>query len=314
MKNNRIQKIDTHIDIADIFKHFKYSQNDFYSKKDLPVSLEKLKEAGVKVLGVSLYFDKDFLKTSFYDGVTSFYYWCENLFSLSPAIKSIAEFSEIDEKSNDISCIYTIEGLQCFRSPDDFDYFYNLGVRIFGLSWEDDNDYACGRGSKKDKGISQKGFDVLERMNDKSLIIDIAHLSEKSVVDVAKNFNGMIVSTHGNVRSVHNSVHNLTDQEIQLIVDRGGVISLFPLSEDVGDKGSFDEFYNHIEYILNKWGEDCIAISSDIYPLKEYPFLGGHKDVLVLNGIEEYLLKRLDRKLVKKIFYDNWMRVFKQTG
>ncbi|HBO17132.1 MAG: Membrane dipeptidase [Candidatus Moranbacteria bacterium GW2011_GWE2_35_2-] len=313
MGNKRIHKIDSHIDIADMYRLFKYRQSDFYSQKDLPVTLSKLQKAGIKVLGVSLYFDESFLKTSFYDGVNNFHQWYEELFSISSEIKTSTSFREINEKSNDIVCIYTIEGIQCFRNPEDFDHFYDLGVRIFGLTWEESNDYASGRNSKNDTGVSQKGIDVLEKMNSKPLIVDIAHLSEKSVKDVSDIFKGMIVSTHSNVRSVCNTIHNLTDEEIQLVVDRRGVISLFPFSAETGQNGTFDEFYKHIEYIINKWGDDYVAISSDIYPLEKYPFLEGHKDVLILNGIEDFLLQKLDKKVVKKIFYDNWMRVLRQV-
>jgi membrane dipeptidase len=309
MKKERIQKIDIHIDIADIYRTFQYSQNDFYSQKDLPVTLAKLQEARVRVLGASLYFDESFLNSNFYDGVNNFYNWYKKLFSLNSTINDVRD---VNKESDKVFYIYTIEGIQCFRTPKDFNHFFDLGVKIFGLTWQKDNDYACGRNSKHDTGISRKGFAVLEMMKSKSLIIDIAHLSEKSVKDTARIFDGTIVSTHSNIRSVYDSTHNLTDEEIQIIVDRGGVVSLFPFSADTGKNGTFNEFYKHIEYIINKWGEDYVAISSDIYPLDKYPFLEGYKDVLVLNGLEDFLIKKLNKKTVKKIFYDNWMRILKQ--
>ena len=155
MTNKRIQKIDSHVDIADMYRLFKYKQDDFYSDQDLPVTFNKLKTANIKLFGASLYFDKSFVETNFYDGVNECYQWYEKLFSNSSEIKTITNAGEIDEKSNNVNCIYAIEGIQCFRDPEDFEHFFDLGVRIFGLTWEDDNEYACGRSSKNDRGVSR---------------------------------------------------------------------------------------------------------------------------------------------------------------
>ncbi len=310
-----VTKIDPHIDIADLFKYFKLKQEDFYSDGDHPVTYKKLREANVKILGTTLYFDESLVKTNFYDGVKSFISWYEKLFELSDKLKLFTEFNPklVKEGSEQISCFYSIEGFECLQTPGDIEEFYDLGIRSFGMTWEDDNKYACGRGTRNDVGISSQGLEVIKHLCGKKTIIDIAHLSEKSVRDLERNYNGMIVTTHGNARSIHNSKHNLTDDEIQIIVDRGGVVSLFPIVEDTGSEGTFAELYRHVEYIASKWGENYVAFASDIFPLDEYPFLEGYKDVNVLNGIEQELLKHLDRKTVKKLFYDNWERVLKEA-
>lgn len=308
MNKTTTAKIEPHIDVADLYHYFDFEQKDFFSEKDIPVTLDKLLDAGIKVLGTTLYFDESFVKTNFYDGVNTFFCWYEELFETTDHLVNIKTVEEISNKDNVINCFYTIEGFECLRSPADFDYFYDLGVRSFGLTWEKDNKYAGGRHGKG-QGITRLGKEVLQRMEKRNLIVDIAHLGEKSVMELGEFFNGMIVTTHGNLRSVHQTNHNLRDEEVDLIVERGGVVSLFPLAEDTGHKGTIEEFYHHIEYLGEKWGEDYIAISSDIYPLDEYPFLNNAQDVLILNQIEEYLRTRLDSKAIEKIFYKNWQRV-----
>lgn len=311
--NLRIKKVEPHIDIADLYKCFKYESADFYSDKDIIVNLKKLKEANVKVLGSTLYFDEEYLQTDYFDGVKSYYDWYEKLFSYTNEIYKIQSYEDINTKSDKIGSIYTIEGFQCLRTPEDFDYFYDLGVRMFGMTWSGNNDYASGRHGDQDFGISDKGLDVLRMMNNKKLIIDIAHLGENAVVTLGESFQGMIVTTHGNARSVHNSQHNLKDSEIDLIVDRGGVVSLFPLTEDTGGSGKIEDLLKHVEYIINKWGDDYVAISSDIFPLPEYPFLGNAKDVLVINDIEDAMIKRFGPDLTEKVFFRNWMRVLEKA-
>lgn len=308
-----IPKIDPHIDIADLYKHFGLSQEDFYSTKDIPVSLAKLENVGVKIVGATLYVDESFVTTSYYDGVKDFSSWYESLIGKSDVLRHITSFGEFNEGDDNIYVFHSIEGFQCLRKPEDIDEFYEMGVRSFGMTWSGDNDYACGRHTKRDVGISKFGKEVLARLSNKRCILDIAHLSERSVQDLSKLYSGMIVTTHGNVRSVYNSTHNLTDEEIQLIVDRGGVVSLFPLSGDTGEEGTFEELYRHVDYIASKWGDDYVAFSSDIYPLDKYPFLEGYKDVTVLNGIERKLLDYMDVATVRKLFYDNWKRVLSEA-
>ncbi len=308
-----IKKVEPHIDIADMYKFFGYSKEDFFSSKDIPVTLSKLKKAGVRVLGTTLYFDEEFLKDSYYDGVLSFYHWYKELFSMTDEIYEIERAADIDPDLDKIATLYSIEGVECFRTLDDFYEFYDLGVRLFGLTWEERNAYACGRHTEDDTGLSAKGSELMRLMSKEDLILDIAHLSENSVKDAAANFDGMIVTTHGNCRSVYETTHNITDEEIDIIVERGGVVSLFPLSEDTGCEGTFEEFFAHVEYMADKWGEDYVAFSSDIYPMEEYPFLGDCKDVLVLNRIEEMLVDRVGKAAVEKLMYGNWMRVLREA-
>jgi microsomal dipeptidase-like Zn-dependent dipeptidase len=141
----------------------------------------------------------------------------------------------------------------------------------------------------------------------------LAHLSENSVKDVNKYFKGMIVNTHSNVRAVWGGNHEMLDDEIQIVVDRGGLISLFPLTEDTGPNGTFDDLAKHLDYVLDKWGDEHVSFTSDIYPLPEYPFLEGYTDISIMSGLEKFLLTRYPKESVEKFLYKNWYRVLNST-
>lgn len=304
--------IDPHIDIADIYKYFGYSLSEFFAKNsNAPVTLSKIRKTNIDIVGFSLYFDKHFVKTSFYDGVKEFYRFYQKLLSKTDKFYLIKSSKDLKNKpKNKIGFFYSIEGFECFRIPDDFDEFYKIGVRSFGFTWDFDNKYACGRYSKNDKGITRLGRQVIKKMNrKKKIIVDIAHLSEQSIRDLDRYYSGMIVTTHSNVRSIYNTLHNLKDDEIQIIVDRGGIVSLFPLVSDTGGRGTFEELYEHFDYIVNKWGIDYVGFASDIYPAPEYPFLHDYKDILVLKHLQEFFSRRLSKKELEKVMYKNWIRV-----
>jgi microsomal dipeptidase-like Zn-dependent dipeptidase len=61
---------------------------------------------------------------------------------------------------------------------------------------------------------------LILNFNNRNLVVDIAHLSEKSIKDLDKIYNGIIINSHANVNNIYNSSQNLFDNEIQIIVDR----------------------------------------------------------------------------------------------
>ncbi|MBN2016359.1 membrane dipeptidase [Candidatus Dojkabacteria bacterium] len=314
-QKDRIKIVDAHVDIPDMYACFNYKYTDFLDEKsDAPVTLKKLQDADIDIVGFSLYFDKSLLKTTFYDGVKGFYDFYQKILRKTDKLHRISSKDDLENKSEEcIGFIYSIEGFECFRTLEDFDEFYNLGVRVFGFTWDYVNDYAYARKVEEDEGLTVKGKLLVKKMNERRLILDIAHLSENSVKDLDRYFKGTIVSTHSNVRKVCDKNHNLTDDEINIIVERDGVVSLFPIVADTGGKGTFEDLYRHVEYIAGKWGDNYVAFSSDIYPLPEYPFIGDHKDILIMKSLKDFLLTKCSREEVKKIMYDNWLRVLRNS-
>ncbi len=286
-------KADLHIDIPDIMKSWSYGLDVFFSdRKDMPVTYKMLKQAEIDVVGFSLYVWKDFVKRDYYKATK----------------ESLKIYKKIAEKSDGkIKFIPTIEGFECFRDIDDFEEFYSLGVKIFGPTWDYENAYAYPR--KIDKGLKTQGKELVKLMDKKKLIIDAAHLSKKSLKDIANLTNKVIVNTHANVKSICDNPHNMDDEEIQMIIDSGGLVCLMPLVSAVGGQGRIDDFRKHIDYIGDHWGIEYIGISSDIYPLPEYPFMWDSKNILILQRLENELRKYYSDDVLEKIFKGNWMRI-----
>lgn len=308
-----MRMVDTHIDIADMYKYFQYSLDDFFVPGSAaPISLEKLFQAGIEIVGATLYVDECFTKsTSVYDGAMEYLSFYKRMMSQTDRLQLIRSSVDLVSKPpGTIGFIITLEGFECCRTRDDFDLFYDHGARIFGFTWNNDNQYACGRDTTNEQGMTAEGLSVIRMMNErKKLIVDIAHLSEQSVRDLDQNFNGMIVATHANSRSIFDSVRNLTDDEIQIVVDRGGVIGLFPLVEFTGPHGTFDDLYRHFEYIASKWGLEYVGFTSDLYPIPEIPFLHGYDDILIMKHLSDYLSKKLPQDEVEMVLHGNWFRV-----
>lgn len=300
-----------HIDIPDLMKSWDYDVADFFSKrKNIPVTYDMLKNSEIDLLGFSLYRDKSFICNDFYTGVKEFYNVLKEIINESNgSIIQVRSYSDIKNKSKKkIGVIPTIEGFECFRSIDDFFEFYELGVRIFGPTWDNNNQYATSRNS--DGGLTEMGRNLVKLMNSRDLIIDTAHLGKKSTNDIFEIFDGVIVNTHSNVKSVCYESHNLDDEEIQNIVEREGLVCLIPLIKEVGGVGNINDFRKHIDYIGDKWGIEFVGISSDIYPLEEYPFMWNEKRIdTLMKRLENELIDHYSKKTLEMIFRENWIRV-----
>jgi membrane dipeptidase len=307
--------IDPHIDVASIYDEFTIPLSDFLSqRKDIPITLQVLKETETSVVGFTLFMDPNLIQTNMFDGVMKYYYFYKELLSKTNELFQIKNKTDLDNLPlNKIGFFYSIEGLECLRDEDDFDTFYNIGVRSFGLTWEPANDYATGNGANNDLGITPKGKELLKKMSNYRLIVDTAHLSDRSFIDLDKNFDGIIVNTHANAKAIVNLPHNLSDDQIQMIVDHDGLVCLLPIKDEVGGKGTFDDWYKHLDYIASKWGVERVAFCSDIFPLPEFPFVNNAQNMTIIKDFQNYLLTKLDQKTVKKISHDNFFNLLERS-
>lgn len=125
------------------------------------------------------------------------------------------------------------------------------GMRMFGFSYTGNNDWADSSrplpffNDTADAlgGLSPLGEQAVKRLNDLGVIIDVSQMSTQALEDVARLSRAPIVASHSAPRALVDIPRNLSDKEMQLIKDSGGVIQvvgfgqyLKPLGKPVLDK------------------------------------------------------------------------------
>lgn len=114
-------------------------------------------------------------------------------------------------------------------------------------------------------GLSPFGVQVVRRMEELGMVIDLTHASDATVVDVLRETKGPLLFSHSASRSLHPTEHNVSDDVARAVADRGGVVSVYPYTvETVAD--GIDEcraFFSHFRHILDVVGADHIAIGGD---------------------------------------------------
>ena len=105
--------------------------------------------------------------------------------------------------------------------------FYRLGVRYMTLTWNNTNNWAdAGRGEKKHNGLSEFGKEVVREMNRLGMLIDVSHVSDKTMSDALDVSKAPIIASHSSARAISNVPRNIPDDLLERIAKNGGVVQV----------------------------------------------------------------------------------------
>lgn len=218
--------------------------------------------------------------------------------------------------SNNTNIILSIEnGSAISENINNVKYFYDKGVRIMSITWNDDNELGCGAHTLYDKGLTKLGENYVEKLNDLGIIIDVSHLSEKSFWDTISISKNPVVATHSNVYNLCNHPRNLKDEQIKAISKSGGIIGICYYSEFLNStkKGSVKDIVEHIKYIRNLVGINYIGLGSDFDGMSVEKTATGVDNINGLNNIiNELKLQDFSDEEINKIMWNNWSNLLKK--
>jgi membrane dipeptidase len=105
--------------------------------------------------------------------------------------------------------------------------FAALGVRYMTLTHMDNNEWADSSTDKPaHNGLTDFGKDVIREMNRLGIIVDIAHVSDKTFYDALETSEAPVFSSHSSCRAICNAARNMTDDMIRDLAKHGGVIQI----------------------------------------------------------------------------------------
>ena len=152
----------------------------------------------------------------------------------SDVIRQVTTVEEIlENREKDImSALLTIEEGEAIEgSIEKLEHFYNRGVRMMTLTWNFANqlaypNYVYEGKIDTERGLTDKGIEVIKKMWELGMIVDVAHLNDAGIYDVFKYATKPIVASHSNARAVHNVPRNLSDDMIVKLRENGGVMGI----------------------------------------------------------------------------------------
>src|SRR5678809_201857 len=132
------------------------------------------------------------------------------------------------KRQNKIAALMGIEGGHAIEdSLATLREFYRLGVRYMTLTWNNTNNWAdAGRGEKKHNGLSEFGKEVVHEMNRLGMMVDVSHVSDKTMSDALDVSKAPIIASHSSARALSNVPRNIPDDLLKRIAQNGGVVQV----------------------------------------------------------------------------------------
>lgn len=125
-------------------------------------------------------------------------------------------------KDAPLAFVLSMEGADPIMTPDHAETWYRAGLRLVGLAHYGPSVYAHGTGCEG--GLTQQGRDLLREMERLGLILDMTHLADESFWEAAEHFHGPLLASHNNCRALTPGQRQFSDEQLRLIIERGGVI------------------------------------------------------------------------------------------
>ena len=159
---------------------------------------------------------------------------CEALIARHPnrfeLARTAADVRRIAAQPGRIALLYGMEnGSPLAGDLANLEHFYRRGVRYITLTHGQDN-HICD--SSYDtlhthKGLSPFGRDVVRRMNELGIVIDVSHVSDDVFWQVMELSKAPVIASHSSLRHfVPGFERNMSDEMVQALGKHGGVIQI----------------------------------------------------------------------------------------
>ncbi|MBY7144684.1 dipeptidase [Virgibacillus sp. NKC19-3] len=205
--------------------------------------------------------------------------------------------------------------------------FYELGVRMIGLTWSRRN--AAGDGCAFDfaerqmtGGLSEFGHAVLEEAEKLGMIMDVTHINDQGFSDIIRASHQPVIASHSNTRVIANTPRNLTDEQLREIAASGGVAGINAVSKIASkpaEAATIDILVDHIEHMVSIVGIDHIGIGLDLCDMfhkyaEKHTTFDIFRNHGALKELTQVLLKRgFEKKEIMKIYGENMLRVYQNV-
>ena len=210
---------------------------------------------------------------------------------------------------NRVGALVGLEGAHCVEGDiDQLVRFHAAGVRMIGLTHFFDNVYAGSAHGIEKGGLTEKGRELVERMVELGIMIDLSHLSPVAIDDVLAMVDVPTVVSHTGVKATCDNPRNLSDEHIRAIAAGGGVIGVGYFRLAVCSTGP-DDIVAAMKHIVDLVGDGHVALGSD--------FDGGVTTAFDTSQLASLTQAMLDADLshasIQKILGGNIVRVMREV-
>ena len=182
--------------------------------------------------------------------------------------------SPLDAQEGKVKILLSVEGGEIFEgNPDRVDELYGYGVRMAGVTWNNENEmgHPAKHGSRE--GIKPRGWDVLRRMAEYKIGVDTSHLNEAGFWDLIDRHSQPPLASHSCAKALRPHFRNLSDEQIRAMVERGGWIGVnfYPWFLGDSERAVAEDIVTHIDYMCQLGAHKHVGFGSDFDGIEVWP-------------------------------------------
>ncbi len=139
---------------------------------------------------------------------------------------------------------------------DNLNHFYDRGIRYITLCHTSNNDICdSSNDSTEYGGLSPFGFEVVKRMNQLGMMVDISHVSDATVEDVLATSKTPVIASHSCSKAMCDNPRNISDDLLVKIAANGGVVQMCLYSEYILPDPPNPDRDSARAALKEKWGD-----------------------------------------------------------
>lgn len=171
-----------------------------------------------------------------------------------------------------VSGMLAIEGAQVLEgNVANVDVLFNAGFRMMSPAHFFDTEMGGSAHGINKGGLTDKGREMIRKMEEKKMIVDIAHASHQTVDEILKMATRPVVVSHTGVKGTCNNNRNLSDEQLKAIASNGGLVGIGYWETAVCGTDA-KAIAKAIRYTANLIGIDHVALGSDFDGAVVVPF------------------------------------------
>lgn len=141
--------------------------------------------------------------------------------------------------------------------------WHDLGVRLMHLTYNRRNPAGDGCMEEANGGLSDLGHELVARLNQLGMIIDLPHTGEQTCLDAIRVSERPVMASHTGRKSFCNHSRTKSDKVLKAIAESGGLVGVVSLPSLLGGDGNLNTLLDAVDDMISLIGVDHVAISTD---------------------------------------------------
>ena len=174
--------------------------------------------------------------------------------------------SPLEAEDGKVKILLSVEGGEIFEgNPARVQEFYERGVRMAALTWNNENEIGFPAKGGSREGIKPQGWEILKEMARLRMAADTSHLNEAGFWDLIDGHSQPPMASHSCAKALCDHFRNLSDDQIRAMVKRGGWIGVnfYPYFLRSDGQATVEDIVCHIDHMCQLGAQKHVGFGSD---------------------------------------------------